>query len=322
MMALQVEADGASRTAEQPTPVTFIMPAYNCSQTVSESVESIFDGNFCPGDEVIIVNDASTDDTRRVLHDLQHRFPAIQVIEHQRNKGGGAARNTAVECARNTLIFCLDSDNILVPGSVPDLREYLAITGADVAAFQETRYFRTDPATVTHMWVFPEMVTLADCLAGSRTPGASGNYLYTKESWLRAGGYPEFASALDTWGFGFRQLATGARMLCMPRSYYLHRYGHESYWVRFERSQSVSLIALQILLPYLHLIDEADADRILSRPFRDTWFSQLSDRPVRLKGVSTGRAGKVVHLMLPKPIGDRAVTRIRRKVKQLLLGLW
>ena len=51
--------------------ISFIIPAYNCADTIVESIDSIFNGNFEDGDEVIIVNDASTDKTWQIINDLQ-----------------------------------------------------------------------------------------------------------------------------------------------------------------------------------------------------------------------------------------------------------
>ena len=131
---------------------------------------------------------------------------------------------------------------------------------------------------------------MADNLAGHKVPGASGNYMFTRESWKRAGGYPEFAGALDTWGFGFRQLATGSKMMVMEDSYYHHRCGHESYWVRFKNDHSPSLTALQIILPFIELMNERDVNRIMGRG-RDTWFGNTEKQPVRLKS-GTGLLAK------------------------------
>lgn len=50
--------------------ISFIMPVFNCQDTIEESVESIFQGNFTKGDEVIIVDDASTDNTLKVIKKL------------------------------------------------------------------------------------------------------------------------------------------------------------------------------------------------------------------------------------------------------------
>jgi hypothetical protein len=78
------------------------------------------------------------------------------------------------------------------------------------------------------------------------------------------------------------------RMRSLPGSYYLHRHGHESYWVRFSRDECPSLVAMQVLVPYFHLIEERDLDYMLGRRNRLVWFSKLDRRPIRLKrsGVS------------------------------------
>ena len=44
-------------------PVSFIVPAYNCARTIRQTIGSIFEGNFEAGDEIIVVDDCSTDST-------------------------------------------------------------------------------------------------------------------------------------------------------------------------------------------------------------------------------------------------------------------
>ena len=125
--------------------ISFIIPAYNCADTIVESVESIFKRNFEDGDEVIIVNDASTDKTSQIIYILQKKYPAIKTISHNINKGSAAAgRNTGIDYSKNDLIFCLDSDNVLASGAVPALKKYILEQNADVAAFGEIRFFKND----------------------------------------------------------------------------------------------------------------------------------------------------------------------------------
>ena len=264
--------------------ISFIIPAYNCSTTVEEAVNSIIEGNFEDGDEIVIVNDGSTDDTHIVLRDLASKFPAIRIVSHKFNKGGGAARNTAVENTTHDLIFCLDSDNILVPGSIGQLKSFLAAGQLDAVAFQEIRFFKKNVNEITHHWVFKESaITFANYLSIHRGPGDSGNYMYTRSSWLRAKGYP-VGVFLDTWGFGLRQVATGSRIAVLPDSYYFHRHGHKSYWVREHERGKTSLVALQILIPFFPWIEEEDIEYMMSKRGRYTWFENKAWRPIRVLG--------------------------------------
>jgi glycosyltransferase involved in cell wall biosynthesis len=285
-------------TAIGQTSVSFIIPAFNCVDTIGATMDSIFDGNYRPGDEVIVVNDCSTDNTADMLEQCRQKYPVVKVLNHKVNKGTAAAgRNTGIEQASNPLIFCLDADNILCPGSVPVLKEYMLRQSADAAAFRELHFFRESINNVTHKWVFRNEISLADALSGSIWPGPSGNYLFTRDSWLKAGRYFEPTlenQTIDSWAFGIRQLATGSRMTTLPDTYYLHRYGHSSHFIRNTAVGNVSLAALEILLPFLNLLEDKDVEFIFDKRNRCNWFAKMEERPIRVKGGKVGRSGFVV----------------------------
>ena len=301
---------------KRPLSVSFFIPAFNCATTINEAVDSIFAGNFQDGDELVICNDSSTDNTRETLLRLKQKYPIIQIVDHKTNKGGGASRNTAIENSKNPLLFCLDSDNILVPESVPKLKEFLLASGSDIAAFGEMHYFRDNKDNVTLKWFFRPETTLADYLSGQVVPGASGNYMFTRESWHRAGGYPEFAGALDAWGFGFRQLATGAKMMAMAHSFYFHRHGHDSYWIREKKKGKISLTALQIIIPYVDLIEEKDVNYIFSEQGRNDWFNNLKYRALRVKNAPKGECGERIYYTNNK--SKYTLKNVKKKLKHTL----
>jgi glycosyltransferase involved in cell wall biosynthesis len=316
--SINLEEEGFWWVRKEPLNISFIMPAYNCSETVEEAVESIFRGNLLPGGEVIIANDCSTDGTDAVLEQLASTHPEITVLTHDENRGGGAARNTAVSAARHPVIFCLDSDNVLVPESVPQLLRHLIDTGSDVSSFGEVRYFRRSDPEITHKWVFKSITyTLAECLANKRVPGASGNYIFTRESWDRAGGYPEAAGALDAWGFGLRQVATGSKMTVLEGTGYLHRHGYPSYWVRDRHKGDLDLKAYSILQPFLHLLKDADAVYVQSAKGRRRWFTDLEKRPLHLKGAPPTPLAKRVERALRKRLVKPVTGYLSRKIKKL-----
>lgn len=292
------------------TNVSFFIPAFNCAGTIAAAVRSIVASNFGSGDEIVIVNDASTDGTAAVLEAISSRHRYVRIIRHDENRGGGAARNTAVRCAHNELLFCLDADNLLYPRSIRWLKRAIANQRADAVSFGELHYFSTSPRLLTHKWLFKGgRISLADYLAGPIVPGASGNYLFSRRSWERAGGYSETVGPLDTWSFGLKQVATGSTLIVVPRTAYLHRVTADSYWARQATAPRLSLDARDALAPFVSLIDPADWAYINSDEHRLNWFSSLALKPVRTLDRRVGQSGRSV-----RPLLMRARTRLLKRM--------
>jgi len=270
-----------------PHNISFFIPAYNCSKTIEDAILSILETNFSIGDELVIVNDCSTDNTAEVLDKCVTRYPSIKVIHHTRNKGGAAARNTAIENSQNELLFCLDADNVLETNSIKPLKEYLKSTDAEAASFQNQHFFSNDLNKPDYTWSLPAgEIPLASHLQGKNVPGQHGNYLFTKSSWKRAGGYAEGCGALDTSTFGLRQAITGTKFVCLENSQYFHRLDQQnSYWMKDAEANlwSVSVKAAFALTPLLHLIDENFVTYMFGKG-RYIWFYNLKHRPIELAG--------------------------------------
>ena len=268
--------------------ISFIIPAYNCAKFLPDTINSIFNGNFTAGDEVIIIDDASTDKTLKIAEKLQKKYPAIRIFQHHYNKGSAAAgRNTGIDNSNNDLIFCLDADNVLCPNSIPKLKKFMISNKVDAVAFGQQHYFKENIDIVTHKWIYYSKVTLEKCINESvKTPGPSGNYLFSKDSWIKAGRYFEptlINQTIDSWAFLMRQLATGSKMLTLNSTHYFHRYGHKSHFIREKNNGNVSLAALTILIPFLDRIEKSDLEYIMSNKGRYTWLNNLNKNPIRLK---------------------------------------
>lgn len=283
--AIHEEGHGVWWVERKRLPITYFSPCYNCAPWVKETAASIIEGNLLPGDEYILVNDGSTDGTANMLEEIETMHHAVRVINHEQNKGGSAARNTAVQAANNPLCFCLDSDNIIPRDAVAPLRAHLFRTGTDTVGFQTLKYF-TDNAGidhVTHELQYETVTTdFARSLRTTRVPGASGNYLFTKQAWVRADGYPQGAGALDAWGFGLRKCATGSTMTVLPDSFYYHRHDHNSYWARHAKQGTIDQSALEVLRPFFRLLDPRDVRYLQTTRGQNRWFTELDRRPLRL----------------------------------------
>lgn len=240
--------------------LTFIIPCYNCEKWIEETVDSIFQQKNLPCPfEVVCTDDASKDNTLNILHDIASKHPEIKVVRHRKNRGGGAARNTCVANSQGDIIFCLDSDNVLIPNSVSKLIEHMDETGYHTVAFGEVRYFVKNfkPNGSTIYDAPDQKYRLYDMFQTTNFPGCSGNYLFTRESFDAVGGYSERWGALDTLAFGFNKLLHGFAITYVPNTYYLHRQGIDSYWMRDAKSNKVSINFYNLMMEHAFLFTDA-----------------------------------------------------------------
>ncbi len=75
--------------------------------------------------EIIVVNDGSTDRTSAVLDDLARRFPELQVVVHDRNRGYGAAVRSGLARAALDYVFLTDGDGQFDLSELPKAVELL-----------------------------------------------------------------------------------------------------------------------------------------------------------------------------------------------------
>ena len=100
-----------ARNASHPL-VSVIVPAYNVAKYIEATLKSLSDQTLVDF-EVIVVDDASTDDTVSVIE--RWHDPRLRLLKHAVNEGVAAARNTAFDHARGQYIALLDPDDVAFP---------------------------------------------------------------------------------------------------------------------------------------------------------------------------------------------------------------
>lgn len=97
--------------------VSVIIPTYNRSSLIKRSIASVLTQSY-PKLEIVVVDDASTDQTSSVISKLQKSHPHLKYYRLEHNSGEVAARNYGIKVATGTLITFLDSDDELTPSSI------------------------------------------------------------------------------------------------------------------------------------------------------------------------------------------------------------
>ena len=115
----------------ESTLVSIVVPAFNADATLPRCIGSLL-GQTHRNIEVIVVNDASTDGTSRVLGELAARDNRLRVENLAHNVGVHAARRIGVRASRGNFIGFADSDDWMAPGMYAHLLQEAQRTGAEI----------------------------------------------------------------------------------------------------------------------------------------------------------------------------------------------
>lgn len=124
-----------------------VVPAYNRAHLIREALDSI-SAQTRAVDEVVIVDDGSTDDTVSVAESWMKTTSIQSRLIRQANRGAAAARNTAIRATDADLIAPLDSDDVWVPEHVALLERAflnhpnLVVSGGNTDRLDDLPYFK------------------------------------------------------------------------------------------------------------------------------------------------------------------------------------
>ncbi len=125
---------------------SIIIPTYNRASFISKAVESVI-AQFYVDWELIIIDDASTDNTQDLL--LRYSDQRIQVYVNEKNMDRSASRNKGIALAKGEYICFLDSDDYFLPHHLESLALLIGSTQQKVSLFHTgVQQYRSSNNTV------------------------------------------------------------------------------------------------------------------------------------------------------------------------------
>jgi glycosyltransferase involved in cell wall biosynthesis len=104
-----------------PQPVvSAVMPNYNDADTIHESLDAILSQSFKEL-EIIVIDDASTDNSLEVIGEIARRDSRIKVFQHERNMGPIVAQLTGLTKAVGDYLFIASANDKVLPGYIEKL---------------------------------------------------------------------------------------------------------------------------------------------------------------------------------------------------------
>jgi glycosyltransferase involved in cell wall biosynthesis len=90
--------------------VSIIMPNYNYAKYLQQSINAILAQTY-PHFEIIIIDDASTDNSINIIKQYVNQHKSIQLVPNKINKGVVACRNLGIELAKGSYLCFIDPDD-------------------------------------------------------------------------------------------------------------------------------------------------------------------------------------------------------------------
>lgn len=120
--------------------VSVIMPTYNCGRFITETITSIQAQTY-ENWEIVIVDDCSTDNTRKIVDALMAQDARIKYHCLETNSGAAVARTEAMRLAEGEYIAFCDSDDLWMPEKLEKQLQFMEDNGY---AFSCTAYEQID----------------------------------------------------------------------------------------------------------------------------------------------------------------------------------
>ncbi len=174
--------------------VSVVIPTHNRENLLPRAIESVLAQTY-KNIELIVVDDASQDNTQQLVNEYMKKHNNIKYIKHEKAMGGNVARNAGIRAASGIFIAGLDDDDAFHPSRIELLiknysDDYSLITSDDTMVNDNRRESTTKK---------PKIITL-DRMLYENTVG--NQVLVKKDRILSLGGFDEDLSAsqdYDMW---------------------------------------------------------------------------------------------------------------------------
>jgi glycosyltransferase involved in cell wall biosynthesis len=138
----------APEPSETTPCLAVVIPVYNEASTITQVVKTVFDQPLVQ--EVIIVDDASSDGSWDVLQPLARAEPRLRLFQHPLNQGKGAALRTGLAKATAPLVIVQDADLEYDPSEYSHLCRPILAGKADVVI--GSRFLGAGAHRVLYFW--------------------------------------------------------------------------------------------------------------------------------------------------------------------------
>lgn len=212
--AIKREPEREAEFTRIPPEISVVIPCHNYGRYLPEAIDSLMTQTF-QSFEVIIVDDASTDNSLEFAQELADPWKAIRVIHLQNNVGTAAAVNAGINQANGKYIARLDADDMMRPARLAEMWS-LQMQNPHSFVFDDLVLFGSEmdkvPGATKENGEFVYHLPDYDFERLVHKNGVHAGIMFPKQAWVDTGGYPvDFRDGRDDWSFN---VALGIKGYC------------------------------------------------------------------------------------------------------------
>jgi glycosyltransferase involved in cell wall biosynthesis len=200
--------------------ISVIIPAYNQADFIGDAIQSVLNQTY-DNFELIIVNDASPDNTYQVVE--RFKDARIKYLVHEKNKMLPATRNTGIRASCGEIIALLDADDTYHPEKLEKHIEYLDANPSIGVTYNSRFVLNHSLTTIRELVRPPLLVTLKDLVLGF--PFAPSDMVIRRDWLFQVGLFDEtFTSFSEDLDINCQLALAGCRFASVDRALNYRRY--------------------------------------------------------------------------------------------------
>ena len=183
-------------------PLSVVTANYNHAAFLAEALDALLRQSR-PPDEIVVVDDASTDDSVEVVERIAAREPRVRLIRHETNLGPLRASNRGALESRGACIAFLAADDLTMPGyfkgSMACLQRFprAGVCVSDMTALRPNLELRDETLPFPKESAFYDPDELSRTLHGEYLPVFSA--IFRREAFFAAGSFHEDLEEIADW---------------------------------------------------------------------------------------------------------------------------
>ena len=206
-------------TTSHNPKVSVIIPTHNRAALLPRAVKSALSQTL-EDIEVIIIDDASTDDTRQIIaafHD-----PRVRCIRHEMNQHLATTRNTGIANARGEYVALLDDDDELLPNALEELSALLDASPPDAGlAYGLTILVDEGAGTRSQPYGAVMNGDLYEYVLSLKAPPGPSGWLFRTSALREVGGFTDGLRRVEDIDLLVRFGMKGFGVRCLPKATFI-----------------------------------------------------------------------------------------------------